>query len=374
MSSPASSCARIDGERGVVLGLRQELRRHAPQLGGPDARRELVAQPVAVDQPVRLGQAADDHRGQRRERGGHRGLQVRRWPRCPGGRARTCGRDCHSAHSALTSPAVRSSSGRCSCSSRSREVSAACTVTFMAARTVPVPSRTGTATERTPGRQLLVGQRPPAGPHLGELGAQLLRRAADVGRQPGPAGLGEGGVQVVRGEGGQQHLALRGLDGREARADVDPQRDQLGHRDPGDVDDVAAVELRHRRGLARPRDQRLEVRPGDVPEPERGDVGGAQGQHLRGQLEHPADERTKPSSSRVSSSRRAVGRARPAAVATSVSDMPPVVGVEAGEDVEAARQRLDEVRPRAPPGHARSSRSQRPRTRSSPPARFPSST
>src|SRR3954470_3266201 len=35
----------------------------------------------------------------------------------------------------------------------------------------------------------------------------------------------------------------------------------------------------------------------------------------------PADERTKPSSSSVSSSRRAVGRASPAAVATSVSDL-----------------------------------------------------
>src|SRR3954471_19143420 len=62
-----------------------------------------------------------------------------------------CGRDCHSAHSALTSPAVRISNGRWSRSSRSVEVSAACTVTFMAARTAPIPSRTGTATERTPG-------------------------------------------------------------------------------------------------------------------------------------------------------------------------------------------------------------------------------
>ena len=47
----------------------------------------------------------------------------------------------------------------------------------------------------------------------------------------------------------------------------------------------------------------------------------------------------------MSSSRRAVGRARPAAVATSLSDMVRWCGVEAGEDVEPASQRLDEVGP-----------------------------
>src|SRR5689334_15044670 len=63
----------------------------------------------------------------------------------------TCGRESHIAHSALISPAVVSSAGRWSCRSRWVLVSAACTVTFIAARTVPDPSLTGTATERTPG-------------------------------------------------------------------------------------------------------------------------------------------------------------------------------------------------------------------------------
>jgi hypothetical protein len=51
----------------------------------------------------------------------------------------TCGRDCHSAQSALTSPAVRSRCGRCSDVSCSTLVSAAWTVTFIAARTAGRP-------------------------------------------------------------------------------------------------------------------------------------------------------------------------------------------------------------------------------------------
>jgi NAD(P)-dependent dehydrogenase (short-subunit alcohol dehydrogenase family) len=68
------------------------------------------------------------------------------------GRGRSaCGRACHRAHSALTSPAVVSSRGRYSPTRCAVVVSAACTVTFIAARVAPVPSRTGTAAERTPG-------------------------------------------------------------------------------------------------------------------------------------------------------------------------------------------------------------------------------
>ena len=62
------------GQRRVVLRLLEERLRHPPQLRGPHPGRELVAEPVAVDEPVGLGQAADDHRGQRGQLGRHRVL------------------------------------------------------------------------------------------------------------------------------------------------------------------------------------------------------------------------------------------------------------------------------------------------------------
>src|SRR4051812_21945972 len=61
------------------------------------------------------------------------------------------GTDAVSDQSWLMSAAVRSSRGRCSSMSVSTEVSAAWTVTLMAATTLPSPSRTPVATERMPG-------------------------------------------------------------------------------------------------------------------------------------------------------------------------------------------------------------------------------
>src|SRR3982751_14072 len=64
----------------------------------------------------------------------------------------------------------------------------------------------------------------------------------------------------------------------------------------------------------------------------------------------PPDERTKPSSSSVSSSRRAVGRASPAAVATSVSDL---LRWAASKHVRTSPPRARaaaEAGPDAPPG------------------------
>ena len=57
-------------QRRVILRLRQELRRHPPQLGSPDPRREPPGQPLPVDQPVRLGITANE-----RGRKEHKGLQ-----------------------------------------------------------------------------------------------------------------------------------------------------------------------------------------------------------------------------------------------------------------------------------------------------------
>ena len=168
-----------------------------------------------------------------------------------GGEISTWGRDCQRAHSALTSPAVRRSRGRWSSSSFSvrglRGVDG--DVHGGADRAGAVADRGRHRADA--GRQLLVGQRPAAGPDLGQLVAELLARSCRCsGGSPAAARLGEGRVQLVGGQRGEQHLALRGLRRREAGADVDPQRDDLRHRHPGDVDDVGAVELRHRGRLA----------------------------------------------------------------------------------------------------------------------------
>src|SRR5207248_6912010 len=55
----------LDGETGrVVLGLLEERLGHAPELARPYARRQPLAEPVAVDQPRGLRVAPDDRRDQ----------------------------------------------------------------------------------------------------------------------------------------------------------------------------------------------------------------------------------------------------------------------------------------------------------------------
>ena len=110
-------------------------------------------------------------------------------------------------------PAARISRGRCSLTSVATLVSAACTVTSIAAGTPPSPSRTGTATERIPGAS--------------SSSASAQRRAASCAarprRLPGRGALrgqaGTAGLGQRRGEGccvqcGQQHLALGRLQSR----------------------------------------------------------------------------------------------------------------------------------------------------------------
>ncbi len=230
-----------------------------------------------------------------------------------------------------------------------------------------------------PGSELLVGQRPAAGPHLGQLAVELPGGAADVGREAGPARDGEGRLELVGGEGGQQDLALGRLHRGEPGADLHAQRDDLGHRDPGDVDDVRAVQLGHRRGLAGGGDELLEVWAGDVPEPQRADVGHAQGQHLRREGERPAGGAHE---AELLEGEQQPARGGPGEAGRG-GDLgeghAAVVGVEAGEDVEPPREGLHEVGPGAAPRHVppscRAPRvlPQRPSTRSAPPARFDSS-
>jgi hypothetical protein len=94
--------------------------------------------------------------------------------------------------------------------------------------------------------QLLLGERPSAGPHLDQFGGQRLGGAAGLIRQPGAAGLGQDLDQLRRLEAGQQDLALQGPWRRETGADLDAQCDDLGNGNPGNVHNVGAIKLRHR--------------------------------------------------------------------------------------------------------------------------------
>ena len=60
----------------VVLCLLEELLRHAPELARPDARRQPLAEPLAVDQPLRLGIAADDGGNDTRHSIERKGLDI----------------------------------------------------------------------------------------------------------------------------------------------------------------------------------------------------------------------------------------------------------------------------------------------------------
>lgn len=72
---------------------------------------------------------------------------------------------------------------------------------------------------------------------------------------------------------------LGGHHGRKSGSDVYSQRDELGQCHAGDVDDVGAVELGHRRRFAGEGHQLLEVWPGHVPQVEGTDVGHAEFEH-----------------------------------------------------------------------------------------------
>ena len=169
----------------------------------------------------------------------------------------------------------------------STEVSAACTVTFIAATTRPgaVPQRRRDRPD--PGRQLPRRSAPSPCARTSRSSSVELRA---VRRVPGGARrTGYGSARTASsssaGSAGEQHLAQRGLDGAGNLVPMlDPQRDDLRHGDPRDVDDVGPVELGDRASTRRcAPTSRSMVRPGHVPQPERLHVGHAELEHPRGQ-------------------------------------------------------------------------------------------
>src|SRR5215475_11624503 len=72
----ADLTVRDDVEARVVLRPREVLGRHAPQLLGPDPGREATGELCAVDQPIRLGEAADERGREQRKSLHGTGLQC----------------------------------------------------------------------------------------------------------------------------------------------------------------------------------------------------------------------------------------------------------------------------------------------------------
>src|SRR5450631_3127913 len=202
------------------------------------------------------------------------------------------------------------------------------------------------------GGQLLVGQGPAPGPDRAQLVVDVTAVARRGRRQAGPAGLRQRRRQRLAVQRGEQHLALGRLQGREPRADDNPEGNDLRHRHTGDVDDVRAVQLGHRGGLAGLADELGQMRAGDVPQAERSHVGQAQPEHLRGEGEGAV---RLPDKSELGQGQQEAPGGGPGQ-AGGLGDLgqahPGVTIVEAGQDVQAPRECLDEVGPGAASGHA----------------------
>ena len=126
----------------------------------------------------------------------------------------------------------------------STEVSAACTVTLSAAITRPAPSRSGAATERMPGASCSSVSAQPWARTSRSAASSSARSGCQRARDAGPARLGEHAGRARRRQPGEQHLARARSAGAGNRVPISTaQRDDLRHGDPGDVDDVGAVEL-----------------------------------------------------------------------------------------------------------------------------------
>src|SRR5690606_38136831 len=215
----------------------------------------------------------------------------------------------------------------------------------------PGPVAQGRGHRADRGREFLVGQRPAGGPHVAQRRLQFLRVGVRARLHAGAAGHGQHLRQLGWGQCGQQDLAQRGDGRREPGADVHPQRNDLGHRDAGDVDDVGTVQLGDRRGFAGTRDQPLHVRPGDLPQPH--------GAHVRhSELHDPRGERESvvvgPGVAELLKGEEDApcggpGQARFGGHLGQRHHW--TVGTESPDHVEAPGERFDEVRVAASTGH-----------------------
>ena len=238
--------------------------------------------------------------------------------------------------------AVSSSGGSSSRRTASLEARLACAETLTAATTRP--PRRGSAPRSSAGPPRAPG-RPAPSPARGRGRARRAAASAlSIARAVSGADLRarEVGVERRR-ERGQQDAAHRGRVGREARADVDRDAHDARGGDAADVDDLVAVEHRHRAGLADLRREPLEVRLGDLGQAQARQVRVAELEHARGEREvlavaaHVAevDQREQEA---------ARGRAREVRAAGDVGERQlRVVGAERADDREAALQGLDEV-------------------------------
>ena len=222
-------------------------------------------------------------------------------------------------------------------------VSAACTVTFMAATTRPSSSRSGAATERIPGASCSSVRAHPWARTSRSTASSSARSGCQRAGTPARLGSARTASSSSGARPASSTLPREVGRRREAGADAHRERDDLRDRDPGDVDDVRAVELRDRARLLGAAHERLHVRARDVPQAEGLHVGHAELQDPRRQGEGPVvgphvaqrDERAQDAPCRRPREPGPPGHLGQRHAGP--------VGGEGLEDVETARDGLDEV-------------------------------
>ena len=152
--------------------------------------------------------------------------------------------------------------------------------------TTPITQRCGDGSDAF--FELLVDEREALGANRVDLGAQSVDVGDRLRRQFGDDQPVEEPVELFVGQAGQQHAAHRCPRRGESRTDGQRDaHDALGV-DPCHVDDLRTVEHRGRHALVDPIRQRLHERLGDVGQLQRRDVGEAEVEHARCELERAA--------------------------------------------------------------------------------------
>ena len=223
----------------------------------------------------------------------------------------------------------------------------------MAARTAPVPSRTGAAIDRMPGASSSSARAQPrarmvhsSSPNArGSRGRkrgspERLGWASTSASSSGPRAASRTLPCEVYGAGNRVPISTRSVIslGTATRATY-----TMSEPSSWDMDDDSPVWATSRSRCGRPTSHRPSEATNAIPS-----------DRTRGVSENwPSARRTNPSSSRVSSSRRAVGRARPDDLGDLAQAHPRPLGAEALQHVQPAGQRLDEVGSFATTGHNR---------------------